>query len=402
MIKELKRRFIWSAMLAVTVLLVLLLGVINVVNAYSIERQSDALLVSLSSRELPGHGSGAGRFFAPGHSENLRLGAVHFTVVTDYEGRPVHADVSRIASVDRDKAMELARAVKLIPGESGELESFKYMVQAGPGSGYSIVFLDTSQQSGQILRLLLLSLGAGALCWLLMLLLLLLISGRAVRPIVENVEKQRRFITDAGHELKTPLAIILANTEAMELKFGESKYSRSIRHQSERLSALTQNMLSLARADEQMKPESMEWVDLSQLCRRSMEDFAEPARRKGISLESDIQENIFLSGSPAQLSQLLSILMDNAVKYSPEKGFISLSLSGGERPLILLRNSVTSTEVPAESMFDRFFRGDSSRSSEKSGFGIGLSAAKSIVKLHRGEISACYEGDNIICFTVKL
>ena len=171
MIKELKRRFIWSAMLAVTVLLVLLLGVINAVNAYSLRRQSDALLVSLSSRELPGHSSGTGLFSAPGHSENLRLGAVHFTVVADYEGRPVDADVSRIASVDGDKAMELARAVKLIPGESGELESFKYMVQAGPGSGYSIVFLDTSQQSGQILRLLLLSLGAGALCWLLMLLL---------------------------------------------------------------------------------------------------------------------------------------------------------------------------------------------------------------------------------------
>ena len=254
------------------------------------------------------------------------------------------------------------------------------------------------------LRVLLLSLAAGAAGWFFMLILISLLSGRAVRPIVENMEKQKRFVTDAGHEIKTPLAIIMANTDALELHQGETKWSRNIRGQTERLSGLMQNLLTLSRMDEGTAGTLMSECSLSEMTRDAVAQFREPAENRGISVLCDIAENVTVTGDKVRLLQLLTILLDNAVKYAeggtPE---IRVSVSRQERTAVLRISNTCflgQDEDPGK-WFERFYRGDSARTQKSGGYGIGLSAASAIVRLHKGSVKAEYE-DGRVVFTVVL
>ena len=263
-----------------------------------------------------------------------------------------------------------------------------------------MVFLDVSSQRFDLLRVAALSGLLGLAAWIAMLALVAALSRRAIRPIAENIERQRRFVTDAGHELKTPLAIILANLDAMELTGQESKYSRNIRSQASRLSTLMQNLLTLARIDENAALPDAAPLSLTELCRESAEMFRAPAELRRLTLSADIAEGVSVNGSRAMLQQLLSTLLDNAVKYSPEGGEIGVRLRQEDRVVLRVSNDVGEERPDITRLFDRFYRSDSSRS-QKGGFGIGLSAAQAIVRQHKGEIEAHYEGDTIV-FTVRL
>ena len=159
-----------------------------------------------------------------------------------------------------------------------------------------------------------------------MLLLVVLLSRKAIRPIAENIQKQRQFVTDAGHEIKVPLAIILANTDAMELHNGENKWSKNIRNQVIRLNGLMQNLLTLARADEEKKMVSCETFSLSDLMENSIAYFEEPMRMKHLEIQKNIDSNTMIYAGKQQFSNLVSILMDNAVKYSAADGVIEIRL----------------------------------------------------------------------------
>lgn len=403
MSRTLQRRFIYTAMVAVTVLLVLLLGVINLVNVLSSERDSDRLLEVLASQEDFGPappwamGDEPERgIFRRSPNEDDRLSALTFSLRYDSEGQLKSVDLERIASVTEEEAAELGQAALDSGKSAGRLRGMKYQVVAPAPESKTVVFLDVRQERADLLRVAALSGLGGILAWCAMLALVSGLSRRAIRPIAENMERQRRFVTDAGHELKTPLAIILANTEAMELRQGESKYSRNIRAQVQRLTDLTQNLLTLARADEAGPVSGSVMVDLSRLCGESLEMFRAPAELKGIAIQSDIPPQLSVRGDEKQLGQLLSILLDNAVKYCPPEGSIRLRLEKGEKKALLrLSNSIEGGPIDTERIFDRFYRPDSSRSRESGGFGIGLSAAQAIVRAHRGELSAQCREDRI-------
>lgn len=422
MIRTLQKKFIVTAMTAVTVLLLVVLGVLNAVNAFSNTRQAEALLDELAMRSVSMSFDGSPRFAGdpgsapagqpaaqPGQQpfsgedgrrrrgflddpmdENTRLSAVYFTVELDGRCALKSVDVSHIATVSEEDAAAMALNLD-VDQESGSVEDYRYKIYTTPEGGYRVVFLDSAMRHRSVLRVLLLSVLLGGLSWLLMLGLVVLLSKRAIRPIAENMERQRQFVTDAGHELKTPLAIILANVDAMELRSGENKYSRNIRAQAHRLSELTKNLLTLARMDETAVQQNAEAFDLSALCEESFGMFREAAELKRIAFETDIPPGIAFSGDRAQLGQLCSILADNAVKYCPVDGDIAIQLAEeGRNILLTVSNSVR--EAPeTERMFDRFYRSDSSRNQKGGGFGIGLSAAQSIVQLHRGSIAADYD-----------
>lgn len=406
MINKLQRRFVITAMTAISLLLFIMLAALNVSNAVLMYKETGQLLDALSEPEpIPHKNSPPQRpdiIFDTFPSENAKMGAVYFSVSFDPNGEPVNANVSRIATISRSDAFQMANLVSAEGSEKGCLDGFRYKRTEMPDSGYKITFLDTGRQWNFVLRTALLSAFAGLLCWLLMLLLVVILSKKAILPIAQNLEKQRRFVTDAGHELKTPLAIILANTEAMELHTGQTKYSKNIRNQVSRLTGLTKNLLTLARFDEDRPLENVESFDFSALVRDTAAMFRESAELKRLTVQSSVQDGLFLRGNREQLTQLLSILMDNAVKYSPENGEISVKLTGAEHLLLELRNSVSSADIPTELMFDRFYRADESRSQKSGGYGIGLSAAQAIVQNHGGSISAEYDGSDTICFKVKI
>lgn len=412
MIRTLQKKFTFTAMIAVTVLLAVLLGVINIVNAVTQSAENDRLLQSLAMMEGFGPGPRFDQlpeglpqdhrgFWQEPLTEDRRMAALYFTVRLDGEGAVSSVDLRRIASVDEEEAADLAcRALESGKGY-GRLDSYRYQIVEPAEDAKTVIFLDVSSQRHNVFRVAALSGLAGLLAWCAMLVLVMALSRRAIRPIAENMERQRQFVTDAGHELKTPLAIIQANLDAMELTGGESKYSRNIRSQTLRLGSLMQNLLTLARLDENSVPLDLETVDLSALASEQWEMFRAPAELKGLSAKADISPGVSVRANRGQMAQLLSTLLDNAVKYCPEGGALSLSLRQESKAVLQLANTV-SAPVDTERIFDRFYRADAARSQKSGGFGIGLSAARAIVDLHKGKLSARMEGEDTLVFTVEL
>lgn len=410
MIRTLQKKFVITAMAAITVLLLVLLGAINVVNAWSVNQQTERLLAMLSdSEQAPApkkpHEEERQGFLSPPITEDTAMSAVYFLVRLDADGEVAYTDVSRIASVTEEEAGEYADTVNESGKLSGTVGHFKYRITVSPDNKQrAIVFLDTTSQLYTILRVLALSVFMGLLCWILMLLLVIILSKRAILPIALSVEKQKQFVTDAGHEIKTPLSIILANTDALELHSGESKWSRNIREQTMRLNGLMQNLLTLAKMEEGQKELLFADFPADRLLEETLEPFYELARKNEIEIQTDIQTDTELHANRDNIMRLFSILMDNAVKYTNPKGKITISLKKQEKE-ILFQIKNTCDKIPkaeAERMFDRFYRGDAARTQRNGGYGIGLSAAQAIVEAHKGSIKAEYENGNTVVFTVKL
>ena len=435
MIRSLQKKFVVTAMIAVTVLLLVVLGALNVFNAVSNARQTEFLLDDLGRQNalfprtedhaLPPPASGESDpvsdaaampaevqpepfarvrrrgFLDEPMDDNMRMSALYFIADLDDQCRVVRTDVSHIASVTEEEAAELALGLD-VDQTGGSAGSYRYKIFPRPEGGYRVVFLDSGVRRNAVMRVALLSLLLGCVSWLLMLALVMALSRRAIRPIAENMERQRQFVTDAGHELKTPVAIILANVDAMELRGGESKYSRNIRSQAARLSELMKNLLTLARVDEYSVLEQPQRLDFSSLCREVFLPFREAAELKHIRYDMDLADALELTGDRTLLAQLCSILADNAVKYCPEDGEIGITLRSENRR-ICLRVSNTVTEVPdLDRIFDRFYRADSSRNQKSGGFGIGLSAARTIARLHRAELTAGHDpASGLLSFSVR-
>ena len=417
--KTLQKKFVITAMAAISVLLLILLGAINGLNFWQTDRQTDRLLETLTRqaaaapRSEPGmlpfpDMSGKrepGDFFSPPVTEDHAMSARYFCVWFDREGSVARTDIGRISSVSGEEAKEYAEKIYEQGKESGRLNRFEYRrMPARDGQGELLLFLDTSAQRYALLLVLALSAGIGILCWFGMLLLVILLSNKAILPIARNLEKQKQFVTDAGHEIKTPLAIIMANTEAMELCGGETKWSRNIKAQTARLGGLMQNLLVLARLDEGVEELPASDFSMSRLLEEALPTFCESAALKNVMIEAKIGQGIELHSNRENLLRLVSILLDNAVKYVPKGGEIAVTLKRqGRETLLQVENDCEELPVDEpEKLFDRFYRGDSARTQKSGGYGIGLSAAQAIVENCKGEIRAEYRGDSRIVFTVRI
>ena len=409
MIKTLQKRFVVTAMAAISLLLIVLLGIINVVNAWYLDRESDRLLEILSiiepdsPRKLPpAPKREPKRFeFAPQpHDERSRMSALYFKV--EESGEEYSVDLNRSPSMTEETALTLVSRVKKSQTASGSISGYKYK-QTATDEKNIYIFLDTSRERSAILRIAVLSLLTGFLTWLLMLLLVILLSKRAIRPIAENMEKQKQFVTDAGHEIKTPLAIILANTEAMELRSGESNWSRNIKAQVSRLDGLMRDLLTLAKSEETFTKLPLCEIDISKTLRTCSEMFVEPASLSEITINCDFENNIKLKTNEESITRIISTLLDNAVKYSMSQSEITIGLSQTEKATrITVRNECeTLPDCSTEKLFDRFYRGDGARTQKNGGYGIGLSSARATAKLLGGELYAKYDGKAII-FTLKI
>lgn len=413
MVKTLQKKFIVTAMAAVSVLLVVLIGGINIANCWINRNQTNQRLEMLTETE--GHfikqkkPFGQGNLFNRPIDEDTAMSLRFFVVRLSNEGQTVYTDVSRIISVDREEAERLAIQVFQKGKKSGWISGFQYQasivdrLNQAAGSEHMIVFLDISNQFQSLCMVLVLSVGIAAVCWLLMLSLVVILSRRAIRPIAQNIQKQKQFVTDAGHEIKTPLAVIQANIDAMELINGENKWSRNIRSQTVRLGGLMQNLLTLAKMEETGQELPMEELLISELLEESLQPFYESAALRGILIETEVRPRVCICANREYMQRLFSILFDNAVKYTNAGGTITVSLKKQDKMLLEVKN--TCEKLPkqdADKLFDRFCRGDSARTQKSGGYGIGLSAAQAIVTAQRGEIAARYEGEHLIVFTVKI
>lgn len=423
MTQSLKKRFIVTAMTAITVLLAVLLGLINIVNAAYNKSESRNMLNAIYNSTVlnlnaafPDFGNSGGNrpdmgpdmkpkngFFNPDVTEHNKMSAVFFIVRCSSGNSKISVLTAR-STVSPEEAVEIAEQTVKKGKDSGYIGSYKYTTAQLTDGGRAIIFLDITSAKTAVMRVLVISVFMTLLCWGLMLLLVIKLSNKAILPFAENIERQKQFVTDAGHEIKTPLAIILANTEALELHNGQNKWSRNIREQVNRLSGLTQNLLTLARVDENSVLTAAEDISLSELISDTFDMFTEPAALKGVMIDTAIESGLKMTGNTDMITRLVSILADNAVKYSVSGSVIEVNLKKTEKNIeFKIKNTCENLpEVPPEKLFDRFYRADSARTQKKGGYGIGLSAAEAIVRLHKGNIFASYGENNSITFTVRI
>ena len=409
MIKSLQKKFVVTSMTATGILLLVLCLIFNIVNACSSYNQNKRVLNMLSEKEfsvlwqIPQEfGSTSSGFLQPPMDENMRRSSIYFVAYADRNNKVIFIDTNQTAGVTREEAFEIAQNTVTNGKLSGKTGAYRYKaVKTQNDIGTAYVFLDTSQEHGRIIRTMFISAVAAIFCFGLMLLLTVALSKKAIAPIAENIEKQKNFVTDAGHEIKTPLAIILANTEALELYNGETKWTKNIKEQTNRLSYLMQDLLSLSRLDNTPGEKITEPVSFSEITSKTVDMFRESAEMKSITINENIQPDIKITADREHMERLVSVLTDNAVKYSSENSEINVCLFKKDKKTVLTVSNVCDSlpECKSEKLFDRFYRGDSSRN-QRGGYGIGLSAAKAIVELYHGKIYAEYKSGNIITFTV--
>ncbi len=421
MIRRLRNRFIRIATLSVMAVMLLLTVILNVANYVSTDadlRSTLALIyenqgtIPVSGGEaLPEPDGGDVPPPAPPQEDPGRRDG-HFTPETPFstryfvlryedDGTLVLADLTKIASVtDDDVAEYLSAAVENGEGY-GRWGSFRFFVAHTGENQNMAIFLDGYQQFRSLRTVLLWSLAADAGCILLVVLLVVLLSRRAIDPVVRSAQQQKQFITDASHELKTPITVIATSLKVLEMEVGQQKWIDKAQAQTEKLTELVNSLVTLSRMDEEESPLKMEPFPVSEAVGETAESFRDLAQSRGHQLELAVQPGLTYRGDEYAVRQLTSILLDNAVKYAAPEAPIALTLEKGRRGVVL-RQSNRCTDpagIDTAKLFDRFYQADPSRGS--GGFGIGLSIARGIAESHHGSIRAGISGDTIT-FTAEL
>lgn len=423
MIKKLQRRLILLTMTSVFLLLFSLVTAMNIANYSSLVREGDRLLDQIAAKpafpgEKPSDKPEPPPEGVPKPTADLSEKAVpsnqpsvpthtearYFSVTLAENGEVMFADLSQIGSITNDEASSYAAKALACKKARGFLDTFRYL-RLEEARAVRIVFLDMGHHLDSFDTFFKVSIGSAAGGFLLVLLIFVFVSARIIRPIAESYEKQKRFITDAGHEIKTPLTIIGANVDILEMETGENESLTDIREQTKRLTSLTNDLVYLARMEEADHTIPLVEFPISETVRETAEPFRAPAQAENKVWLCDIQPMLTVKGNDKAIRQLVSVLLDNALKYSPRGGTIRIRLfQQGHAVVLSVRNTsaIDLDENALEHIFDRFYRTDPSRNSKTGGHGIGLSIAKAIVSSHGGKISAAAENKHTFAITVML
>lgn len=403
MIYRLQRRFVLISTVSILSVITLVFGIILALNISSLNRNMDIL----ADRVSEGGGRFPGSFedgFAPDMmppknepgfdiiTPETPFSTRHFTIVFDGNGNTAKIYTDSIYSITDELAVEYAREVLSKNQERGWFSNYRYKVY-DTAKGRGVVFVDGSMNRSAFIQSMVITGIVLVGCAALVLVLILLLSKRAVKPIAESYEKQKQFITDANHELKTPLTLILANVDIAEGELGKSEWLEDIRSEGHRMTGLVNQLVALSRMDEERQFLSFTDVSLDNMVSETVAEFEPLAVSRGKKLTADIERNIVCRSDEAMLRQLVGILMDNAIKYCDYGGEIAVNLHRGRHIILTVENTYAAIdEVELSRLFDRFYRSDKARTF-KGGYGIGLSMAKAIVDKHRGEITA-YKKDS--------
>ena len=422
--RRLRRKFILVAMGAVTVVLTLIIAGINIVNYSHVCKMADARLDYIlagkdgidwgdESKAEPANGKDAGdsqagvriRHFE-GMTAESPFDTRYFTVTID-AGQVADVNTARIAAVGAKRAASIAARLHAKGWTSGFSGNYRYTTDVQDDE-ITYVFVDCSRELASFHSFLSASVAISCIGWLAVLAIVAGASGAVIRPMVESYSKQKRFITDASHEIKTPLAVIDAANEVQEIESGESEWTQSIHEQVARLTALTERLVFLARMDEGSAGFTMTSIDLSEAVDKAAAPFESVAVSRGKRLSTSIASGVRAHADAAAVAQVVELLLDNATRYASEGSVIELSLRAALRGQgkgtaeLVVSNAVDELpEGDLDRLFDRFYRADVSRSSKTGGSGVGLSVVRAIAEAHGG--SATVSGhDHQITFTVRL
>ena len=402
MIAELQRKFIRISVLSIMTVFTLIFLAMAHFSTVQVKRTLDVLtrtVANAGSLEELARQTGPVQGSVYSGDSVVRLTTRTFLIWLDAEGQLLRLD-NGMPGVTESRAGELAREAAEENRDRGWVSDYRYRRIAGEGETL-YVFVDGSLNRSVSNRLLftafLVLLGSAAL----ILALTVLFSKRVVRPVAASYEKQKQFITDANHELKTPLTLILSNLDILESEFGKSEWLDDIRSEGERMGLLINQMVTLSRMDESENRLLSARFDLSDLVADTVAEFRPLADERGLSLWVKLEPGLPYRGDQELIRRLVAILMDNAVKYCDPDGTIRVELFRRRHPVLLVENDYAAVDsLQLDRLFDRFYRADKARTFSGS-FGVGLSIARSILRSHHGSISA-YRREGIIGFRADL
>lgn len=413
MIKKLQKKFISITAAALFTMIFLVMAAINCVFFLQTDRQLDMRLDMLfreqSQEREPGitpppDEKEPDKLF-PHFEDRLRIRSDGCVIYLNASGGIAEIRQNGAGDYSEEELSSIISELTARAEDEGWYQYYKFrMATQTDKENHQVTVIGLINASSglySVFTMLLISLCIGVISFLSILLVIVLASKHAVRPIAESYAKQKQFVTDAGHELKTPLTVISANNELARMIYGDSEWFDSIDKQVGKMNNLVRSLIALAKMDEEQKPVFVSF-NLSDAVYDTVKPFENLLHSQGKVLTLDIAENITYNGDESKLRQVVSILMDNAVKYCDEKGKVAVKLTADRQIKLQVINDYADVEnFEPDKVFERFYRADKARTPDGS-YGLGLSIAKSIAELHRGSIRAKVLGHERIMFEVIL
>lgn len=403
MFKSLRRKFVATSVASVAVVIILMASTLNFINYYKMgQRVDDSLYEASKSSALV-------TIFSDGEEDMI--------VTKNTASKTPNNNGFSIAKIDENKnVIRSYRDDVLIKGKddlqklvtdavnesstSGYVGTYRYL-KVNNDAGNLVLLLNTQRDLDSFHAFMRNSIIVSSIVILSVFILLVLISKKVIAPIQQSYKKQKQFITDASHELKTPLAIIRSNTDVLELENGDSKWTKNIQNQVDRLTSLVNSLVVFSRMEEKDTAEKVKF-NLSESLHARIDDFEELASFQKKHIIADIDNNIYYRGEQQAIVQLMDILLENAIKYATKETNINVTLKKNKKyAMMKISNQANVKKGDLRKVFDRFYRLDESRNSTIKGYGIGLSMAKLIAEKHKEVIKAYAPEDGIFKIEVR-
>lgn len=405
MIKKLKHRFILIIMALLGFVFLLIIAAINYANYSFSQSHSENILQTLlenKGQSLPENGPESEKALLVFPRNDFEFD--QFLTVKLDENLNILDVIGAKGSIElTDGWLTAVQAIIAENNESGNWEGYRYRI-ASDTDGYILAVIDQRISDAMNQRTLAFSLLIGGISLFVFFIIALVLANSLTQPVEEAFEKQKQFISDASHELKTPIAVISVNADVLEREIGKNQYLSFIQSESVRMDYLVNDLLTLARMDSIENRDAFKVFDLSQVSEGVTLGFESSAFEAKKDLQIEIQKNISLLGDQQKIKQLLSILIDNAIKYANDNGQIKVILESKNdyRRLAVYNTGEGICETEKLKIFERFYRIDASRSKKTGGYGLGLAIAKSIVEEHHGKIWVEGQTGEWICFEIRL
>ena len=409
MFRRLRLQFIVVATIAVSIMLISVIGILNASKYATSEKRINKILDLLSENNgvLPDE-EVVEKILGRKTNPDIIVQYRYFSAYVDSSNKVITMNTEHIANLSDTDVIFYVK--KILSGNNKygnftttEGQKFAYKLNLHDDESKLIVVLDTTSYIEDRADLIDTSVFIFFSNLVFFIIIFVIFSGKVMMPFMENYKNQKAFITNAGHELKTPLAIISANNELCEMIGGENEWTKSTKEQVERMTDLINRLVVLARFEEKSNVIEKN-INFSDIVAKSSKSFKSLAIKGGKNFESDIQKDIFISGDEGALYELINILIDNANKYCDEGGTIGVRLSQHgitfkKVKLVIYNTYKEGKNIDYSKFFERFYREDQSHNSSISGYGVGLSIARNIINRHKGKIHVTYKND-IIYFNV--
>ena len=411
-IQRLRRKFILIAMLSFFLVMVFIGVVINVSSYVVTINSIKTTLTNISRNQgirtdddifsLPDNGPftpSIEDIFSPSYRHN------HFFFIEFNDTNSICIFVSN-SNNNNERNLVSSYAEKIIKEDEsfGHYGVYYFLKETSGENIVTLSILDCTSEEEATLRMLLATIVTMVIAMFITYILVRVLSKKLIQPEIENSKRQRQFITNASHELKTPLAVIRANTELLEVTGGENEWTKSTLNQVDHLNGLIQNLVMISKAEEKEDTSNLVNIDASEAVEQTVSPYEALARQSGKELHKEIDPEVTMLADESKLRQLTTILIDNAIKYCDDNGKVSVTLNQIKKGKIRLTVSNTyanGKDVNYNQFFDRFYREDKSHNIDKGGYGIGLSIAESICRQYRGNIRVIWK-DGMISFICQL